>query len=369
MRKPFLAAPACVALAILACGGGSSGGDGGADTGSPGAGTDGGDAAPAEPIAGLVAGEWNWVPFPDSSCSDGSPTGIGVNPGAGPDLVLFLNGGGACSSYVTCLVLKTATLGPFGQAEFDAAKGLLPGSILDRALAGNPFADATLVFVPYCTGDVHGGDRVTAYSTESGGTVHHEGHANVLAFLRRLAVTYPSPRRLVVTGSSAGGFGTLLNYQAIRGSFPTAEGFLVDDSGPPLESDGGALIQAGFESWGLADVLDPLCGAGVCERDLSQSLAALVRDYPADRFALLSWDDDDVIPSYMGITEVAFTSALLDLTDNVVDPSANARAFVAAGRDHTMLGRPGSVSQGGVPLLTWLAEEVTGNAAWSTVRP
>jgi hypothetical protein len=357
MRYAFLAAPACsLALALVACGG---------------PGDVGGSATPAEPITGLVAGEWNWVPFPDSSCGDGSPTGIGVNPGTGPDLVFVLDGGGACSSSATCLGASrtVTTLGPFGQAEFGARMASISGSILDRTVTDTPFADATLVFVPYCTGDVHGGDRVAAYTSDAGGAVHHAGHANVLAFLKRLAVTYPSPRRLVVAGSSAGGFGALVNYEAIRGAFPAAQGFLVDDSGPPLQSDGGALIQAGFETWGLGDVLDPLCGPGACQQDLSLGLAALVRGHPTDRFALLSFDDDVVIPSFLGITEAEFTSALFDLTDRVVDPSTNAGAFIVAGRDHTMLGRPGTVSQRGVPLVTWLAEEVTGSTGWSTVRP
>ncbi len=248
-------------------------------------------------MVGLISGRWNWVPFPDSACGDGSPTGIGVNPGTGPDLVLFLNGGGACASAFTCFTLKSATtIGPFGSAELESLTASNSGSILDRALPGNPFADATLVFIPYCTGDVHGGDRIAVYTDSPGGTVHHVGHSNVLAYLKRVAATYTAPRRLVVAGSSAGGFGTLVNYEAVRSYYPAAQGFLVDDSGPPLEFNGGPLIQGGFASWGIADVLDPLCeGAGVCEADLSKGLAALIRKHPDDRFALLSWSTDPTI--------------------------------------------------------------------------
>jgi len=232
-----------------------------------------GDGRPplGAPIGGLTAGSWNWVPFPDSTCSDGSSTGVGVNPGTGQDVVFFLDGGGACASAVTCFVLHTATLGPFGATEFAAETANYAGSILDRALPANPFADATLVYVPYCTGDVHGGDRVVIYTDGPGGTMHHTGHTNIVAYLKRLAATYPTPRRLVIAGASAGGFGSLANYETFRNYFPDAQGILIDDSGPPLESDGGPLIQAGFQNWGIADVLDPLCGgAGVCEADLSK---------------------------------------------------------------------------------------------------
>jgi len=322
------------------------------------------------PMTGLAPGTWTWVGFEDSSCSDGSPTGIGVNPGEGPDLLFFLDGGGACASAETCFVLHTATLGPFGEGEFEARVAESPGSILDRNLAGNPFADATLVYVPYCTGDVHGGDRVVTYTDGPGGTMHHTGHLNILAFLARVAATYPAPRRLVVTGSSAGGFGTLVNYQTFRSYFPGAEGFLVDDSGPPLESNGGPLIQAGFASWGIADVLDPLCGGpGLCEADLSKGLLALLRKYPSDRFGLLSWNADPTISAYYGISVSTFTSDLTALVSDVLAPSANGRAFVAVGSTHTMLGDPGSVAQNGVGLLPWLGAEVGGSAGFASETP
>jgi pectinacetylesterase len=323
-----------------------------------------------QPISGITPGQWNWVPFPDSACGDGSPTGIGVNPGTGPDLVLFLDGGGACATGLTCFTFRTATtLGPFGPAEFAKSSERLPGSILDRALRGNPFADATLVFVPYCTGDVHGGDKVVNY-TDVPGTVHHVGHSNVLSYLERIAATYTAPRRLVVSGSSAGGFGSIVNYGSVRAYYPAAQGFLIDDSGPPLESDPGPLISEGLRVWGIADVLAPLCGGpGICEVNLSRGLAALARNHPADRFSLLSWNVDPVISAFYARPTPAFTASLLAMTADVIDPAPNIRAFIVAGQSHTVLGSPGAVSQNGVSLVDWLAQQVSGSAAWSSVKP
>jgi hypothetical protein len=217
---------------------------------------------------------------------------------------------------------------------------------------------------------VHGGDRIAVYTDSPGGTVHHVGHSNVLAYLKRVAATYTAPRRLVVAGSSAGGFGTLVNYEAVRSYYPAAQGFLVDDSGPPLEFNGGPLIQVGFASWGIADVLDPLCGgAGVCEADLSKGLAALIRKHPDDRFSLLSWSTDPTISQFYVITETDFTNQLLTMTADVIDPAINARAFIAVGNNHTMLGAPGSVSPNAISLVTWLDQQVSGSAAWATVKP
>jgi hypothetical protein len=44
----------------------------------------------------------------------------------------------------------------------------------------------------------------------------HGGRADVAAYLKRRAATFPAPRKLAISGSSAGGFGALLNCDAAR---------------------------------------------------------------------------------------------------------------------------------------------------------
>jgi hypothetical protein len=326
---------------------------------------------PGDPILGLPAGAWTWVDFPDSACDDGSPTGIGVSPGPGPDLVVALDGGGACWDYLTCYVLDTASHGPWGAAEFARLEASsLPGSVLDRTLPGNPWADATLVFVPYCTGDIHGGRNVATYvGPGETRTYHHVGHANIVSFLRRLAATFPSPRRLVVAGGSAGGFGALVNYDTFRRYWPAAAGFMVDDSGPPLEP--GAVPQleldAWYASWRLDLVLDPICGPA-CRSGLSPGLQAVAAKYPADRLALLSSLQDSVISGYFLMPGPVFQEHLLRMAADVLDPSANARYFFVPGSSHTMVLAPASFEQG-VPLLEWLGQQVSGDPAWISRKP
>jgi hypothetical protein len=328
------------------------------------------EPTPAEPIAGLEPGNWTWVPFPDTACQDGSPTGLAVSAGTGPDLVLFLNGGGACWDFLTCEVLALATRGPFGEAEFEALRaGVLPGSILDRTLPGNPFADATLVFVPYCTGDVHAGDRVATYTGTGGpATYLHVGRPNLQAFLRRLAVTWPAPRRLVVSGASAGGFGALLEYDAVRRRWPAAQGFLVDDSGPPL-GEGAispALLAAWREAWGIDPLLEPLCGPA-CETAFGPALGAVAARWPEDRLAILSSLRDSVIAGYFQLPAAAFEGHLRAMARDLVAPLPNARVFLVPGEQHTMLGAPPNFTQG-VPLLDWLSAQV-GGGAWDSQLP
>src|SRR5258708_11402616 len=75
---------------------------------------------------------WTWVDFPDSACSEGTPTGIGLYPSStSSNLILYMQGGGACWDYLTCYTLGIATAGPYGQSQFNSDKGQLGGSILD----------------------------------------------------------------------------------------------------------------------------------------------------------------------------------------------------------------------------------------------
>jgi len=323
------------------------------------------------PIEGLATGAWSWVPIEGAACEDGSPTGVAVSPGPGPDLVFFLNGGGACWDWLTCYVVDLATRGPFGEAEFEAlGSSRLPGSILDRALPGNPYADATLVFVPYCTGDVHTGRRVATYTGPEGSRdYHHVGRLNLEAALPRLAATFPAPRRLVVTGASAGGFGALVNYGLFRETWPAADGVLVDDSGPPLV--GGAvpagILGAWKQRWGVEDVLAPLCGVD-CAAGFGPLFRLYTERYPGDRFALLSTLRDSVISGYFQLTGPEFEAALRATVAEELEPLPGVAAFLVAGDGHTMLGAPADFTQG-VTLLGWLGAQASADPAWTSQAP
>ncbi|HYG66030.1 MAG TPA: hypothetical protein VD838_00175, partial [Anaeromyxobacteraceae bacterium] len=63
----------------------------------------------------LPRGEWTFVAVEGAACADGTPTGVAVNPGPRDDVLVFLDGGGACLDYLTCFELQTASNGPFGE--------------------------------------------------------------------------------------------------------------------------------------------------------------------------------------------------------------------------------------------------------------
>ncbi len=316
------------------------------------------------------AGRWSFIPFPGSQCANGTATGIGVNPGTSQDLVIYFDGGGACWNALTCLTeQKAANINGYGAASFAADESGFGGSILDRTLANNPFAAASLVYVPYCTGDEHAGDNVATYVDASGisHAFHHVGHANALAYLTRILATWPAPSRLVITGSSAGGLGALFNFDTFAQAWAATPAYLIDDSGPPLENGAfgppSPLAQI-FANWNLGALLDPLCA---CRDGFAPALAALQTKYPSDRLSLLSYEQDNVVPGYYNISTAQFETDLLALASGVIT-TPNSKYFFLGGQGHVLLGNPAPLKQG-VSLLTWLAEQVDDAPAWASQHP
>ena len=187
----------------------TSGGTGGAGTGGAatgGAGTGGMPFTPGQPIT-APAGQWTWVPFGNAFCANGTTTGIGVNMSSTPDarVLFYFEGGGACWNDFTCYTIMTAsyfTTG-YGESDFAAESAdttylALPGGFFDRTAAANPFKDYNYVYVPYCTGDIHGGDNIMKYT--SAHVAHHVGFKNVTAYLERLVPTFPNADRVIIAG-------------------------------------------------------------------------------------------------------------------------------------------------------------------------
>jgi hypothetical protein len=367
MRPPSISRVAWVALLCctgFACGGGKAG---------PGGGNlDGGPGVDAAPLPG-TPGAWTWVDIPGTSCDDGSMTGIAVNPApagaaGGGALFVYFMGGGACWDASTCFVLNTAVHGPFGQAQWDGSGAPSVARALDRTRATNPFRDASYVFIPYCTGDLHAGNAVVTYDVLGPRPFAHVGRRNVEAILPRLRATWPAPARVVISGSSAGGYGATFNYDLFRQAYAGAQVALVDDAGPLLEGGGipDGHRAAWYANWRLGDVVDPLCPG--CGGDLSALYPALVAKYPQDRMALLTSLQDSVIRTYFLIVlGLDFEQRLRSTITRQIAPATTFRVFAIPGESHTLLGTVDTVTSGGVTLETWLSRMLSGDAGWATV--
>ncbi|MFS8068976.1 MAG: hypothetical protein ACMG6S_21655, partial [Byssovorax sp.] len=92
-------------------GGDGTGGAGTSTATATGTGTGGagGSAPTGDPIVAPDE-QWTWIPFDNAFCGNGSTTGIGVSLSKKSSrVVIYLEGGGACWSELTCNTLKTAS--------------------------------------------------------------------------------------------------------------------------------------------------------------------------------------------------------------------------------------------------------------------
>jgi hypothetical protein len=331
------------------------------------------DPPPAGPAISAPRATWTWVDIDGAVCDDGTPTGVGVYLTDSPNLVVFLQGGGACWDYSTCFVVRTSVHGPFGAREFTAGLGQIGqgGTVLSES-DGATFKGWNKVYVPYCTGDIHGGDVVKTYTAQGGrsGVVHHKGWSNIRLALGRLRATLPAPTRMVFSGSSAGGYGAAINYAQARAAWPMARSYLIDDSGPVfVDADITDYLKNQWsEAWALSGTLFrqcPECAGG----DWSLAYSRLSATLPQDRLALLSSTQDMVIRSYLLLSPDNFQKALAQLLATRFDPTSNLRAFVQTGQTHTMLGDEPGHASGGIKVADWIGRMVGDDAGWGTVKP
>ncbi len=318
--------------------------------------------APAHPSAAPAAAlgapnVWTWLDFPSSRCANGTSTGVAVNvhPGA-KHLLVFLEGGGACVDGETCWTSHAAIniVHGYGLAQL-AKEELLASSFFRRDDAANAFADASYVFVPYCTGDLHAGSNVAIYDVNGTPTpTHHVGARNLDAFLAKLGPAFPSVDHVWLAGQSAGGFGALLNHDFVARAFGVRTD-VIDDSGPGV---GGAGYPA---SWNVR--LPPDCP--YCDTGLEALFLYDRAKYAETRFAFLSYEVDHVLPGFYGASEQDVVAWLLGFESSFAR-LLNTASFVVPGKGHVVTSSSTDEAVK-AELAVWLQRMVSG-ASWTSFR-
>ncbi len=345
------------------------------DSGAPDAGdaVDSGmpDAGPPSMDAGVAivapADQWTWVDFPDSHCAIGSTTGLGINPHAGAtSLLIYFEGGGSCHDAETCFgSMPTAkdTLG-YGPTQF-AAAAQRNYPVLNRTDAGSPFAEMNMVYVPYCTGDLHAGDQVSQLPLADGGTIatHFVGAANVRAYLARLVPTFPGIERVWLLGTSAGGFGTFLNFDRVATAFGVGVD-IIDDSGPAITEPGAPDNHGLFAVWNLV----PPAGCAGCtslREILNYDLQTQQNSgwNPSGQYGFLSYLEDTTIGPDFGYLLPDYATAMTTYSGSLPAAPQAATLLVSNKQSHVVESDPTLIPQ----YLPWMSAMVSRDAGWADV--
>jgi len=156
-----------------------------------------------EPISSQDVGD-GWVKHtydPDGGdgpiCIAGTPYSAFTRAGNPAKLLIMLQGGGACwQGFFRCNIFAEVQAPPVPRV-----------GIWDFDSRDNPFADYSIVYMPYCDGSVFGGDNDVVDTSFPGGVRRHRGLRNLSAGMDLAKATFPNASRITVAGSSAGGVG------------------------------------------------------------------------------------------------------------------------------------------------------------------
>jgi hypothetical protein len=218
------------------------------------------------------------------------------------------------------------------------------------------------------------------------------GYANVGLYLDYLVPKSAGIGRVILSGSSAGGFGALMNYHRTALAFGDTPVHLLDDSGPPL-SDAflTPCLQAKFrEAWNLDAALPTDCAA--CRQadggGLQNALGFLADAHPDRRLGIVTATRDGTIRSFYGygypdcvagangalMPEEAFAEGIADLRDRALAGHPNFRVYSKESLDHVwLLYGPDTISPradgSGEHLAKWLADMLDPDADWQSVAP
>lgn len=353
----------------------TTGGDGDSTSTSTGESADepGPEQYDGEPFDWQGFGWWDWYEFPDAFCRDGSNTGVWVRYGRGPGLVIYLEGGGACFNALTC-ANNEASYDPWAVPH---------DGVLEEDPELNPVGDWNFVYVPYCTGDVHAGARTDVEIPGVEGVQQFVGYSNIGAYLERIVPTFGAAPNVLVTGSSAGGFGAGVNFDRIARAFPKARVTLLDDSGPPLPDDvlAPCLQQQWSDLWGFDDTLPQDCDE--CFPSEGGGMAGLAHwlgtKYSKRQLGLVSstgdliirfffgYGNDECMPKTINLPAAQFEAGLVDLRDNyIADPAGAWSTYLVGDNDHHvfLFGSEFSyTSVDGVEFREWFRQLLKGNAS------
>ncbi|HPG52449.1 MAG TPA: pectin acetylesterase-family hydrolase [Spirochaetota bacterium] len=341
-----------------------------------------------------------------------------VKRGDPTKLMVFFMGGGACWSITNCVYNHTYSEDLFesvmllGLVSSGAGKSRGAGGFIDTTNPDNPFRDWTIVYVPYCTGDLGAGqkdkDYMDDYSPEPipNVTIRHRGAVNLSLVVQWMRENIPSAAvtHLFVTGLSAGSYASLLAFPYIRTEYSAATtACYLGDAGvgftPATDAWGNTFTDIANVNWGVVLPVDVFGTTDISTFPTYKELVyAGVNHYlgaaTGERFAQYTtkydktqtWfyniqvEDHINYPNFWGSESGADPDLWVyqDWSDGMYDDSGTTGAiqielpnyayYIGAGTDHTIIfyNKTYTETSGGTSFVGWVDSLVNGAMPAST---
>jgi hypothetical protein len=319
--------------------------------------------APPTPTAWPAPGTWQHIdPGGDTVCLRGTSFSFWARQADPARLLIYFQGGGACWDFGTC------SPGSGIVKEFVAASDhprFLRG-IFDDDHPDNPFAGWSMIFVPYCSGDLHWGNHPQTY--DSGRhrlEVQHRGFANSAAALDWAEARFHTAEAVFVAGCSAGSVGSAAQAPYVIERFGPASFAQLGDSFSFVHPRPGELPPGFHDHDNLPGWIPALQAMPPEDFNLTDYYAAVAGHYSQHTFAQFNFYADRVQQQFfagLGGPPGGFSAYLAASLAEIEQRAANFRHFTAPGSEHCVLqlDRFYSLAVEGVSLRDWVAELAAG---------
>jgi hypothetical protein len=291
-------------------------------------------------------------------CLSGTEYSMVTRDKGAEDLVIFLRGGGACWD-------------GFRQCNEEVRAGIPKDGILDPDLADNPVAEWNVAYLDYCDGGLHASDVDYPEDATYPFARTHHGLQNLSAGLDATISTFPTPRRILLTGTSGGGFGTIFAVTLVRSLYPGVPIELVNDSGVGVGSpDQPEIIDARLAYWNILESFLPVSCTD-CIGDDGHATGMHIWELDQDpnlRLSLMSYSEDALISTFFfGVPGPEWGAALKEEMQQVEDAHPDrVRTFIPAGTAHTMLLISPELVVEDISVLDWVAAMLDDSAEWTS---
>ena len=299
-------------------------------------------------------------------CSRGTKYAFGVRPGKVNRLVVDFEGGGACWTHPSCSV-SGALFKEDVDKSLQMAKDNYSKGIYDAKNAKNPFKDWYHVFIPYCTGDIHWGDKVTTYTSKDGKNkfeINHKGAVNAQAVLSWVYKNFSKPEKIFVTGCSAGSYGSILWSAHLAKHYSQSKVYQFGDSGAGVITD--SFLKDSVPQWNaLPSAPSWIPGMNpkkidILGKDLGYVYKTIANHYPKQMFSQYNTLADKTQIFYYqtmgGGTAAAWTTKMVANMDSIIKDAKTFRAYLPDDKTHCIVPYDEfyTTEVGGVKLTDWL---------------
>ncbi len=294
-----------------------------------------------------------------------------------PNTMVYFEGGGACWDSFTCsFPLGTGLPYQFYVPQVPPGTDPAPFDGVFKNDPANPVKDWNVVYIPYCSGDIHTGSSSMQYFNAGnpllGGlpsfTLQHRGFDNFMSVLAWMKASGSKPQQILVAGSSAGGYGATANFPWIAETFKSARVSLLADASQGVTTTAFDTGIPGRNSWNPQ--LPPwVFGPAPSSVRGGDVIRVLAHAYPQNKIAQFTTPLDGTQVAFYAVMKQFYgpggscPNPVVDWNQQMLadlqvygGSTPNYRHYVAAGTYHTILRAPYFFTEASAaePFSGWL---------------